>query len=58
MIPWDCNIHYHSDRFLLGRYFDIQTVAYLQTACLISQVFSSAINSLKILDDEKSIGYS
>ena len=43
MIPWGCNIHYHSDR-----YFDIRTVAYLQTVRLILQVFSSSINSLKI----------
>ena len=49
MIPWSCNIHNHFNWFLLDRYIDIRTVAYLQTVCLISQVFSSSINSLKIL---------
>ena len=50
--------HYHSDWFLLGRYFDKRTVAYLQTVSLILQMFSSSINSLKILGDERSIGFS
>ena len=48
MIPWGCNIHYNSDRFLLGRYFVMRTVAYLQTERLILQVFSSLANLLKI----------
>ena len=58
MIPWGCNIHYNSDWFLVGRYFDIRTVAYLQTVSLILQVFSSLVNLLKILSDERSIGCS
>ena len=58
MIPWGCNTHYHSDWFLLGRYFAIRTVAYLQTVSLISQVFSSSINLRKILGDLRSNRYS
>ena len=56
MIPQGCNIQYPSDWFLLGRYFDIRTVAYLQTVSLILQVFSSFVNLLKILGAERSIG--
>ena len=52
MIPRGCNIHYNSDWFLAGRYFDIRTVAYLQTVSLILQVFSS------FASDERSIGCS
>ena len=52
MIPRGCNIHYNSDWFLVGRYFDIRTVAYLQTVSLILQVFSS------FASDERSIGCS
>ena len=58
MIPQGCNIQYPSDWFLLGRYFDIRTVAYLQTVSLILQVFSSFVNLLKILGAERSIGCS
>ena len=56
MIPWGCNIHYHSNWFLLGRYFDTRTVAYLQTVRLILQMFSSYINLLRILGDERPFG--
>ena len=48
MILWGCNIHYNSDWFLVGRYFDIRTVSYLQTIILILQISSSSINSLRI----------
>ena len=58
MIPWGCNIHYNSDWFFVGRYFDIRTVAYLQTVSLILQAFSSFVNLLTILSDERSIGCS
>ena len=55
MIPLGCDIHNHSGWFLLGRDLAIQTVAYLQTVSLILKIFSSAINSHKILSDERFI---